>query len=455
MNIAIIDDQEDIQYAIEKILTKEGHTCYGFFGNEDDLIEGFEVFKIELVVIDMVLKDSLTGLDVFQKLKEHNFKLPTIMITAYTTPSNMIEASLSGIADIIKKPFSSKDILDIVNKYTKKIQPNNISLTQDNEEFIGSFETMKNVYKLIGIAANCSSNVFIHGDTGTGKELVAKLIHKNSHKKQELFVAVNCSTIPENLFEKLMYGSIKNYFKNDKFGHIGYVQQCENGTLFLDGVYNLSVQTQSKLLRFLETKSYYPLGSSEEIKFTGRIICTSIKNPKELLEDKYFRDDLYYRISTIEVDLPSLEKRKKDIKKLTHYFIKLYNKELNLNYYDIDTDALSILENHIFNGNIRELKNIIYKAMISSGENNITSSNINTIISPAYEHDNNQMNLACCKILELYEGNSIDRLFVDFEKEILKILLQQTPNISKLAKSLSMSRNTLKDRIKRYGLKDT
>ena len=453
MNIAIIDDQEDIQYAIEKILTKEGHTCYGFYGNEVDLIEGFKVFNIELVIIDMMLKDSLTGLDVFKRLKEHNFKLPTIMITAYTTPSNMIEASLSGIADIIKKPFSSKDILDIVNKYTKKIKSKHISLVQDNEEFIGSFETMKDVYKLIGIAANCSSNVFIYGDTGTGKELVAKLIHKNSPREQKPFVAVNCSTIPENLFEKLMFGSIKNYFKNDKFGHIGYVQQCEKGTLFLDGVYNLSIQTQSKLLRFLETKSYYPLGSSQEIRFTGRIICTSIKNPKELLEDKGFRDDLYYRISTIEVSLPSLEKRKKDIEELTRCFIKLYNKELNLNYYDIDSDALSILENHIFNGNIRELKNIIYKAMISSGENNITSDNLETIISHTYEHDNNQMNLACCKILELYNTENIDNLFIDFEKEILKILLQRTPNISRLAKLLSISRNTLKDRIKRYGLK--
>ncbi len=453
MNIAIIDDQEDIQYAIEKILTKEGHTCYGFYGNEVDLIEGLKVFNIELVIIDMMLKDSLTGLDVFKRLKEHNFKLPTIMITAYTTPSNMIEASLSGIADIIKKPFSSKDILDIVNKYTKKIKSKHISLVQDNEEFIGSFETMKDVYKLIGIAANCSSNVFIYGDTGTGKELVAKLIHKNSPREQKPFVAVNCSTIPENLFEKLMFGSIKNYFKNDKFGHIGYVQQCEKGTLFLDGVYNLSIQTQSKLLRFLETKSYYPLGSSQEIRFTGRIICTSIKNPKELLEDKGFRDDLYYRISTIEVSLPSLEKRKKDIEELTRYFIKLYNKELNLNYYDIDNDALSILENHIFNGNIRELKNIIYKAMISSGENNITSDNLETIISHTYEHDNNQMNLACCKILELYNAENIDNLFIDFEKEILKILLQRTPNISRLAKLLSISRNTLKDRIKRYGLK--
>ncbi len=453
MNIAIIDDQEDIQYAIEKILTKEGHTCYGFYGNEVDLIEGLKVFNIELVIIDMMLKDSLTGLDVFKRLKEHNFKLPTIMITAYTTPSNMIEASLSGIADIIKKPFSSKDILDIVNKYTKKIKSKHISLVQDNEEFIGSFETMKDVYKLIGIAANCSSNVFIYGDTGTGKELVAKLIHKNSPREQKPFVAVNCSTIPENLFEKLMFGSIKNYFKNDKLGHIGYVQQCEKGTLFLDGVYNLSIQTQSKLLRFLETKSYYPLGSSQEIRFTGRIICTSIKNPKELLEDKGFRDDLYYRISTIEVSLPSLEKRKKDIEELTRYFIKLYNKELNLNYYDIDNDALSILENHIFNGNIRELKNIIYKAMISSGENNITSDNLETIISHTYEHDNNQMNLACCKILELYNAENIDNLFIDFEKEILKILLQRTPNISRLAKLLSISRNTLKDRIKRYGLK--
>ncbi len=452
MNIAIIDDQEDIQYAIEKILKKEGHTCYGFYGNEKDLIDGFEVFDIDLVIIDMMLDDSLTGLDVLHKLREHNFKIPTIMITAYTTPSNMIEASKSGITDIIKKPFSSKDILEIVHKYKNDQMQNKLSLVQDNEEFIGSFETMKEVYKGIGIAANSNENVFVYGDTGSGKELVSKLIHKNSAKSNQPFVAVNCSTIPENMFEKLMFGRVDNYFKNNTSKHLGYVEQCEKGTLFLDGVYNLPVQSQLKLLRFLETKKYYPLGSTKEIEFRGRIICTSTKNPKELLETQDFRDDLYYRMSTLEIGLPSLQERKNDIKELVNYFIKLHNTEFDLNYKGIDDDALILLENHIFHGNIRELRTTIYKAMVSSSKSTITTKSLQEIMSKKYKQDTNDMSALCNKILELYEFENIDKLFEDFEKEMLKLLFQKHQNISKLAKMLKISRNTLKDKIKRYEL---
>jgi DNA-binding NtrC family response regulator len=320
----------------------------------------------------------------------------------------------------------------------------------DNEEFIGSFETMKEVYKNIGIAAGSFENVFVYGDTGTGKELVSKLIHKNSQIYDKPFIAVNCSTIPENLFEKLMYGKAKNYFKDDITKHTGYVEQCKNGTLFLDGVCNLSRQSQIKLSRFLETKSYYPLGSSEELIFEGRIICTSVKTPKELLEDDNFKNDLYYKMSTLEIGLPSLEKRKADMKDLTSYFIKVHNKEFDLNYKGIEPQALEILQNHIFNGNIRELKSTIYKVMISYSKNLITAKNLREVISKDNDKDKEELGKICRKLLEMYEHEDIDKLFEDFEKEILKILFYKYQNISKLAKMMQISRNTLKEKLKKY-----
>ncbi len=450
MNIAIIDDQEDIQYAVEKILKKEGHTCYGFYGNEADLIDAFEVFDIDLVIIDMMLEYSLTGLDISKKLKEHDFHIPAIMITAYTTPSNMIEASKSGITDIIKKPFSSQDIIETVNKYKENTKTTKLSFVQDNEEFIGSFETMKEAYKNIGIAANNSENIFVYGETGTGKELVSKLIHKNSNRADKPFIAVNCSTIPENMFEKLMFGRAENYFKNDSSKHMGYVQQCGDGTLFLDGVYNLTVQSQLKLSRFLESKSYYPLGSTKEVKFKGRIITTSTKTPKELLEDENFKNDLYYRMSTLEIGLPNLQKRKKDIKDLSEYFVKLHNKEFELNYKGIEKEALDLLENHHFYGNVRELKSTIYKAMISSSKNTVTLKSLQEIMSRENSKNVNDISIMCNKLLEIYEFKNIDKIFEDFEKEMIKILLHKYQNITKLSKALKMSRNTLKDKIKKY-----
>ena len=452
MNIAIIDDQEDIQYAIEKILKKEGHTCYGFYGDEEDLIEGFDVFDIDLIIMDMMLKDSLTGLNVLAHLRDNDFNIPTIMITAYTTPSNMIEASVFGITDIIKKPFSAEDIITTVNRYSPVKKTKNISLVQDDEQFIGSFEIMKDIYKHIGIAANNNSNLFIYGDTGTGKELVAKLVHKNSKNSSEPFVAVHCSTLPENIFEKLMFGRVENYFKNDNSEHIGYVQLCSKGTLYLDSVSSLPIQSQLKLLRFLETKKYYPLGSPHEVTFEGRIICSSNKNPKSLLEDNDFRDDLYYRIATLEIGIPSLEERKDDIKALVEYYISSYNKELNINCSGITSEALEILINHSYKGNIRELTNIIYKAMLSTQSESINYKCLYDIIYNKKEENTNYMNIYCQKILEHYETKKYDTMFIDFEKEMLGILLKKTPNISQLSKLLGMSRNTLKDKIKKYNI---
>lgn len=450
MNIAIIDDQEDIQYAVEKILKREGHTCYGFYGNEEDLIDAFKVFDIDLIIIDMMLEKSLTGLNVIQNLKEHNFNIPTVMITAYTTPSNLIEASKAGITDIIQKPFSAADIIEVVNRYRDDSKVNRLSLLQDDEEFIGSFETMKEVYKNIGIASNSSENLFIYGKTGTGKDLVAKLVHKNSQRANEPFVAVNCSTIPENLFEKLMFGRVENYFKKEASKHIGYVQQCGRGTLYLDGVCNLTPQSQLKLLRFLETKSYYPLGASQELHFKGRVITSSTKTPKELLEDSNFTNDLYYRIATLEIALPSLNERKNDIRKLANHFIRVYNKECNLNYKGIEESAIKILENHTFNGNIRELKNIIYRAMNTSSKSTITAITLQKILEKKLE--NNLLKEFCIQLVEEYETQNLDKLFHDLEKEIITILLQKYHNISKVSKLLKVSRNTLKDKIRRYGI---
>ena len=449
MNIAIIDDQEDIQYAIEKILKKQGHTCYGFYGNEDDLVEGFEVFEIELVIIDMMLKDSLTGLDVLKKLQNNDFNIPTILITAYTTPSNLIEASMSGIVDIVKKPFSTSDILEVVEKYQKDTKTPNITLTGENEEFIGSFETMKDIYKHIGISAKSDANVFIYGETGTGKELVAKLIHKNSQRADKPFITVNCSTIPENLFEKLMFGEIVDR----EVSHMGYLGQSQGGTLFLDGIYNLPIKSQVKLLRFLETKYYYPLGSSNERSFDGKIISSSLKNPKMLLDDLQFKDELYYRISTLEIALPSLQKRKNDIKELVNYFIKQNNKEFNLNCNGVCDEGLQILENYYFKGNIRELKNLIYKVMITSVENQITKQSIEKIISKNCEATvGNNMHKLCQEIVLKYDSQSCHTIFSDIEKEILSILMDRVQNITKLSKILSISRNTLKDKLRKYDL---
>ncbi|MFA6788297.1 MAG: sigma-54 dependent transcriptional regulator [Arcobacteraceae bacterium] len=451
MNIAIIDDQDDIKYAIEKILKKQGHTCYGFNGNEEDLIEGLNVFDIDLIILDMMLEENLTGLDVIHTIRNQDIHTPIIMITAYTTPSNMIKASKAGIIDIIQKPFSANDIVQTVEKYTAVSLPKTLYLNSGEEEFIGSFETMKEIYKNIGIAANNSSNVLIIGDTGTGKELIARLIHKNSTQAHEPFVAINCATIPENLFEKLMYGKVENFSKNQNEAHLGYVQKVGLGTLFLDEISELHPNLQVKLLRFLETKSFYPLGSNQEIQFQGRIICASLKRQNELEEGK-FRRDLYFRISTFEIFVPTLHQRKDDIKALCFHFIKQICASLNMSEKNIEDDAILFLKECELKGNVRELKNIIYKSVLHSRNETISKQDLNRNINKNYNDKRNLLKEVCKELSIQYNVENAQALFEDFEKEMLQTLLKQCNNISQLSNHLGITRNTLKAKLKKYDI---
>lgn len=452
MNIAIIDDQEDIKYAVEKILKKDGHTCYGFKGNEDDLIDGLNVFEVELIILDMMLENGLSGIDIIEKIRKNSLNTPIIMITAYTTPSNMIKASKSGIIDIIQKPFSASDIIQTVNKYNSKHIEKDSKTNNQEDEFIGSFETMKDIYKNIGLAAKNDSNVLIIGDTGTGKDLIAKLIHKNSLNSNEAFVAINCSTIPENLFEKLMYGKVENFSKNQKDPHIGHIQKVGFGTLFLDEISELDPNLQVKLLRFLETKSFYPLGSANEIKFQGRIICATSRKKDELENSNIFRSDLYYRISSFEIMVPNLKNRKDDIKELVLHFIKLFCENLKIKPKNIEENAILFLKEYEFKGNVRELKNIIYKTILNSRNEIISIDDIKNNISSKDNEKSEIFNKITEDLIHIYGIENSNLIFEDFEKHMIKELLNKNNNITKISEYLGITRNTLKSKIKKYSL---
>lgn len=452
MNIAIIDDQDDIKYAIEKILKKDGHTCYGFLGNENDLIDGLKVFEVDLIILDMMLNDGLTGLDVIENIKNSNLDTPIIMITAYTTPSNMIKASKAGVIDIIQKPFSAKDIIETVNKYIPSHLEKYINNGIETEEFIGSFGTMKDIYKNIGIATKNNSNILIIGDTGTGKDLVAKLIHKNSKTSNEPFVAINCATIPENLFEKLMYGKVENFSKNQNDPHIGHIQKVGFGTLFLDEISELHPSLQVKLLRFLETKSFYPLGNANEIKFQGRIICASSRKREELENSDFFRNDLYYRISTFEIELPNLKNRKDDIKELVLHFIKLHCENLKIKQKIIDDNAILFLKEYDLKGNVRELKNILYKTILNSRNETILIEDIKNNINNKENVKLEIFDSIIEDLIDIYGLENSNLIFEDFEKYMIKSIINKTNNISKVSNYLGVTRNTLKSKIKKYNL---
>jgi len=287
MKIAIIDDQQEIRYSVAKILQRHGHTPIQFNGEESAIHVSLQEQGVELLVVDVMLGETLTGIDLIKQFKKEGLELPIILMTAYTTPGNMIEASKIGIKDILQKPFDETQLMALVAKYQRtplKNKRDKVLMKQSKEEFVGSYETMKEIYRKIGIAANNDLSVLIYGQTGTGKELIANLIHTNSQHAEHPFIAVNCASIPKELFESQLFGHEKGSFTSADKQHIGFAELTGEGTLFLDEIGELDGELQSKLLRFLETKKFRRVGGTRELFFDGRIISATNANLKEQSE---------------------------------------------------------------------------------------------------------------------------------------------------------------------------
>ena len=285
MKIAIIDDQSEIRYSVSKILKRVGHDTLLLSGLEFDIIKQIKDNDIDLLVVDVMLSEDFSGIDLVKNLIRQGIKLPVILMTAYTTPTNMIEASKIGIKDILQKPFTPDELKEMIKKYDEKNENDIKIIGQINEEFVGSFQTMKDIYNKIGVASTNDLPVMIVGDTGTGKELIANLIHKNSKFAKSDILAVNCATIPSELFESQFFGHEKGSFSGAKEKHIGFAEAVGEGTLFLDEIGEIDISLQSKLLRFLENKTFKRVGGNKDIKFKGRIISATNINILENIEE--------------------------------------------------------------------------------------------------------------------------------------------------------------------------
>jgi len=308
-----------------------------------------------------------------------------------------------------------------------------------------------NIYKKIGIASSNNMNVFILGETGVGKELVTKLIAKHSGKK---LVAVNCAAIPKDLFESELFGHEKNAFTGATNRKLGLIELANEGILFLDEIGELPLYLQSKLLRFLETKTFYRVGGTKPLKSNIKVVSASNINVEEYIKQKKFREDLYYRLSQIIIKVPPLRERKEDIPKLIKYFISKANEELKTNIKGITNTAKNALINYNFPGNVRELKNIIYSACLNKYAGNIDVEDIKLI-------QENQCNMTeeefIEKLINEYGIKNVSSLKNKLEELIIIKTFEKTgENISQTAKLLSISRNTLKSKLKKlnFNLKE-
>jgi len=448
--ILIVDDEELIRITLKRIFKEDSYFIEtSSSGNE--AIDKFLETKFDLVLLDINLPD-INGLDVLKSLKEIDSNTLIIIMTGYASIEDAVKAIKLGAYDYVEKPLKKSSIKLIVKlaleteslkKEVKLLQKDHFGV-----EFVGQSEVVKNVKRDIeSIAKHGDATVLITGESGVGKELVAKSIHNLSHRRDKPFIAVNCASIPENLLESEFFGFERGAFTNAIYRKIGYLEEANGGTLFLDEIGDMDINMQSKLLRFIEEKSFRRIGSTKVINTDVRIICATNKDLLKMVESRKFRDDLYYRINVFPIHIPALRERKGDIILLAKYFIDLFNKKYNKNIVDIDEEAVECLTNYPWRGNVRELRNVVERVVIVNNDSIFSAKFLplemrqNFVQSQSELFENRAFKL---------NSNSLRKIESELSRSIInEALIKSGNNISKAARLLGVPRETLRDRIKK------
>jgi two-component system nitrogen regulation response regulator NtrX len=386
--ILVIDDDAGIRESLRMTLEYDGYDVAGAATGQEGLA------LVEREAPDLVLLDvkmpGMDGLDVLTRLHSMHDALPVVMISAHGTPSSAVEAIRKGALDFLEKPFESTDRLRVTIQNAleqARLRDENRSLKRAVEvrhQMIGESSALKQVMAAIGRAAPTNATVLITGESGVGKELVARTIHRNSLRSRERFVQVNCAAIPEELIESELFGHEKGSFTGATEKQVGKFEQADKGTIFLDEIGDMSAKTQAKVLRVLQEGEVERLGSARTIKVDVRVIAATNKNLEEEIEKGHFREDLYFRLAVIPVYVPPLRERPDDIPQLVRHFMEYFSRDNNVRAKRITPGALETLQRHRWKGNIRELRNTVERLIIMTNSDAIDVADLPEIVrSPA------------------------------------------------------------------------
>jgi DNA-binding NtrC family response regulator len=436
--IVIIDDEVKLLKALKRALEMDGHEVFDF-SNPDDGLEFLQNRGADLAISDIRMA-GMTGIELLRKVGESNPEIPFILMTAFSSVETAVTAVKLGAKDYLLKPFEISELKEAVSNILesqKSLDKENLSLTNG---LIGESSEMKAVKKLINDISDTDSTVLVTGESGTGKELVARAIHDSSLRKNNKFVAVNCSAIPDALFESEMFGHKKGSFTNAYSDKAGLFNEAEGGTLFLDEIGDLTLPNQAKLLRVLQDGIFKPVGATGELNSNVRIISATNKNLKEEVKNSKFREDLLYRINVVEIDLPPLRKRKKDIVALVNFFIKRYSKKHNRKIDGATQDLFELFYEYIWPGNVRQLENCIERAVILKKIGLLTSEDVN--LPRESERD-----------FDLSSDQPLMDTIGKIEETIIVQALETAKwNYSRAASILGVTRQNLHYKLKKYGI---
>ncbi len=461
--VLLIEDDTSTAESLERVLRDDGYEVT-VVGRGDEGMRRACDEMYDVVVTDMKLP-GMSGLELIRRIRESKPRLPIILITAHGTTDVAIEATRSGAYDYLLKPFEMPEFLDLIDRAvtSSRIMSRPVEMGAvgaERDAIVGSSRAMQNLYKEIGRVADKPVTVLIRGETGTGKELVARAIYQYSERKDKPFIAMNCAAIPETLLESDLFGHERGAFTGAELRRIGRFEQANHGTVFLDEIGDLSAGTQAKLLRVLQEKCLERLGSRETIPIDVRVIAATHCNLEQAMRDKTFREDLFFRLSVVVLTLPPLRDRLEDVPALAKHFMRRYGVALGVDAPSISEEALQYLQEQQWPGNVRELENTIRNALLIARGYTINVGDLIKVTKQQGESNPSSPGSISKLVEEMLaaarQGRATDvhsALFETMERELFaQAILLALGNQAKAARWLGVSRITMREKLNRFGL---
>jgi two-component system, NtrC family, response regulator PilR len=450
--ILIVDDEEVMRDVLQSLLQPAGFTV-SLAENAEQALELVKKKSFGAAIVDVMLPD-MSGIELLDELKKLDPELVVLMITAFASVETAITAMKKGAFDYVTKPFKHEEVLHILANGLKqrRLQDENRQLRlalRDQGRFteiVGKSPKMQQVFQLISQAAPSRSTILVVGESGTGKELVAKAIHATSPRSDKAFIVVNSGNLPPDLLESNLFGHVKGAFTGALYSKKGLFELADKGTLFFDEIGNIPLETQAKLLRVMQEREFMRLGGVDIVKVDVRIVAATNIDLRRAVEEGRFREDLFYRLNVIAVQLPPLRQRKEDIPALVQHFVQKYAKENDKPVAGVTPDALQVLMDYDWPGNVRELENVIERGVVLTTEAKIGRDLIPDNVKSAPAFSVPHMSVPP-------EGISLRDVIANFERRLIETTLDSTGGVQKeAARLLGLKPTTLNEMIKRHNI---
>ena len=449
--IHVIDDEPIIHEVLGKLLTSEGYDVE-ISSNGKEALNKHLHQSFDIVLLDLMMP-GISGIDVLKKIKKIDPFSIVIIITAFASIESAISAMKVGAYDYIQKPFKHDDLLLTIKRAIehRQLQEENLRLKDELkkkysfENIIGKSKLVKNLFETIKASAPTRSTILLQGESGTGKELVARAIHQNSNRTDFAFIVVNSGSLPPDLLESHLFGHVKGAFTGATSEKKGLFIAADKGTIFFDEISSLNMETQAKLLRVIQEREFMKLGGTKTIKVNVRVIVATNSDLEKLIEQKKFREDLFYRLNVIKIELPPLRERKEDIPLLVKHFLDVYSKENNKEILGVTEDVMEILENYDWPGNIRELENLIERSVVLSKSKYINRKSLPPFLLTTQERGK--------YIFSTNNPSPLKQQMKTFQEKAITEALKKAKGVQKKAAfSLGIKPTTLNEMLKRLNI---